>query len=215
MGFEPTKADSDLLIKDCGTHYEYICIWVDDAIVSSKHPSALLDEFIISAQYILKGIGAPRYYLGGDYGRVSSTLLPNKTKSTCYLSAKTYIGNVCSKIESTMKVKLRNYQMPMDPNYHPEVDDTPLLSPDLASKYRMLVGSGLWATTLGRFGVLYAVNTFARYNVTPREGHLEGMLRLFGYLKSFEKAKLVFDIRDLTEDVGQEIITHGWGELYR
>ena len=213
MGFEPTKADSDLWIKDCGTHYEYICTWVDDVIVSSKHPSALLDEFIIRAQYILKGIGAPRYYLGGDYGRVNSNLLPNKSKSTCYLSAKTYINNVCSKIESTLNVKLRNYQMPMDPNYHPEVDDSPLLSPDLASKYRMLVGSGLWATTLGRFDILYAVNTFARYNVMPREGHFEGMLRVFGYLKSFEKAKLVFDFRDLTEDVGDEI-PHGWGELY-
>ena len=112
-----------------------------------------------------------------------------------------------------MNVKLRNYQMPMDPNYHPEVDDSPFLSPDLVSKYRMLVGSGLWATTLGRFDVLYAVHTFARYNVMPREGHLEGMLRVFGYLRSFETAKLVFDIRDLTEDVGQEV-THRWGELY-
>ena len=103
--------------------------------------------------------------------------------------------------------------MPMDPNFHPEIDDSPLLSPDLASKYRMLVGSVLWATTLGRFDVLYAVNTFARYIVMPREGHLAGMLRVFGYLKSFEKAKLIFDIRDLNEDVRHEI-THGWGELY-
>ena len=175
MGFEPTKAESNLWIKECGTHYDYICTGEDDVIVSSKHPSAILDEFIICAQYILKGIGAPRYYLGGDYGRVKSTFLPNKSKSICYLSAKTYIGNVCSKIKSTMNVKLRNYQMPMDPKYHPEVDDTPLLSPELASKYRMLVGSGLWATTLGRFDVLYAVNTFTRYNVMPRVGHLDGM----------------------------------------
>ena len=190
MGFEPTKADSDLWIKDCGTHYEYTCTWVDDVIVSSKNPSALSDEFIIRAKYILKGIGAPRYYLGGDYGRVNSTLLSNKSKSTCYLSAKTYIGNVCSKIESTMNVKLKNYQMPMDPNYHPEVDDTPLLSSELASKYRMLVGSGLWATTIGRFDVLYAVNTFARYNVMPREGHLEGMLRVLDISKASKKLNL-------------------------
>ena len=34
MGFTPTKADHDLWLKDCGTHYEYLCTWVDDMIVA-------------------------------------------------------------------------------------------------------------------------------------------------------------------------------------
>lgn len=83
----------------------------------------------------------------------------------------------------------------MDPNYHPEVDTTELLSPEMCSKYRMFVGSSLWATVLGRHDVLYAVNTFARYNMMPREGHFQGMLRVFGYLKGHKKAKLIFDLR--------------------
>ena len=32
MGFTPTKADHDLWLKDCGTHYDYLCTWVDDII---------------------------------------------------------------------------------------------------------------------------------------------------------------------------------------
>ena len=35
MGFEPSKADFDLWIKDFGTHYEYICVYVDDIIAAS------------------------------------------------------------------------------------------------------------------------------------------------------------------------------------
>ena len=176
MGFTPSKADFDLWLKDCSTHYEYICCWVDDVIVCSKDPKALLDEFILRADYTLKGIGAPRYYLGGDYGRIKGDKYKNKKRGTCYLSAKTYIENVCEKIETAFGKKFRHFHIPMDPNYRPEVDDTELLSPEMSSKYRMLVGSGLWATTLGRYDVLYAVNTFARYNMIPREGHLQGML---------------------------------------
>ena len=184
MGFTPSKADFDLWLKDCNTHYEYICCWVDDVIVCSKDPKALLDEFILCADYTLKGIGAPRYYLGGVYGRIKGDKYKNKKRGTCYLSAKTYIENVCEKTETAFGKKLRHFHMPMDPNYRPEVDDTELLSPEMASKYRMLVGSGLWATTLGSYDVLYAVNTFARYNMMPRAGYLQGMLRVFGYLKS-------------------------------
>ena len=133
--------------------------------------------------------------------------------TTFFLSAKTYILNVCEKIEKTLDVKLQNWHMPMNPDYHPEVDDSGLLSKEMCSKYRMLVGSGLWATTLGRYDVLYSVNTFARYNAIPREGHLKGMLRVFGYLKSHAKAKLVFDTRDFQEEIGKTV-AHGWGELY-
>ena len=69
---------------------------------------------------------------------------------TCSLSAHIYIENICDKIEKAMDVKLRNYQMPMDPDYHPEIDNSIVLSDDLIAKYRMLVGSALWAATLGR-----------------------------------------------------------------
>jgi len=39
------------------------------------------------------------------------------------------------------------------------------------------------------------------------------MLRVFGYLKKFKKAKLVFDYREFTHGLEAEI-EYGWGELY-
>ena len=77
----------------------------------------------------------------------------------------------------------------------------------------MLVGSALWATVLGRNDIMYAVSTLARYNAIPRHNHYKAMLRVFGYLKSFSKAKLVFDTREFCEETFDEI-THGWGELH-
>ena len=136
-----------------------------------------------------------------------------KSKSICFASARTYIENVCEKIEATMNVTLRNWHMPMDPEYHPEVDDPPLLNKEQASQYRMLVGSTLWATTLGRYDILYCTNILARYNSIPREGRLKGMLRVFGYLSSYKKAMNVFDIREFTTETLDDL-SHGWKELY-
>ena len=93
------------------------------------------------------------------------------------------------------------------------MDNSPLLSDEMRSKYRMLVGSALWAITLSRYDILYATNTFARYNALPRVGHIDGMIRIFGYLKNHSKAKPVFDTRNFMEKIEGEI-THGWKELY-
>ena len=63
MGFTPTKADPDLWIKDCGTHYEYIARYIDDVLAFGKDALKIIQE--IQKDYILEGIGRPEYYLGG------------------------------------------------------------------------------------------------------------------------------------------------------
>jgi hypothetical protein len=42
MGFLPSKAAADLWMKDCGTHYEYIARYVDDIMIFSKDPDAII-----------------------------------------------------------------------------------------------------------------------------------------------------------------------------
>ena len=41
-----------------------------------------------------------------------------------------------------------------------------------------------WVVTLGHFDIAYAVNTLARYNAAPREGHLHAAMRVFGLSSS-------------------------------
>ena len=103
--------------------------------------------------------------------------------------------------------------MLISPDYHPEVDEIPLLSPEMGSKYRILVGSALWVAMIGRHDVLYAMNTFVRYNGMPREVHSNGMLKVFGYLNSFCKAKLVFDTRDFMKP-SNKVVAYCWKKLY-
>lgn len=85
------------------------------------------------------------------------------------------------------------FDTPMSESLHPELDDTPLLDPVRHSRYKSLVGSANWLVTLGSFDVAYATNTFSRFSMQPREGHLKGIIRVFGYLKQHHKEKILID----------------------
>jgi hypothetical protein len=202
MGFRPSMADPDLRIKDCGTHYEYVAIYVDDLIFVSKDPMKYIEQ--LKFEYEMKGVGAPEYYLGGnvDIG----------TDGSMYWSAKTYIKNVCDRIEKLFEITLKSYGSPLEDNFHPEIDESPLLSEDMVRKYQMLIGCANWIVILGRFDVMFATVTMARFSQIPREGHLKAMLRVFGYLKGYAKARIKVDTS--VPRIQGEVIKHTWTEFY-
>ena len=97
MGFKPSKADQDLWYRKMGDHYDYIATYVDDILAFSKDPMKLIE--IIKTDYVLKGVGIPEYYLGGNVDEVTDKdLLATGVRTI--LSAKTYIWNALGKLES-------------------------------------------------------------------------------------------------------------------
>ena len=64
MGFVPSKGDMNFFMRDKGDHYEYLATYVDDVLVWSKDPVSVIE--ILKKTYIMKGVGVPSYYLGGD-----------------------------------------------------------------------------------------------------------------------------------------------------
>ena len=64
LGYKPSHYDHDLWYIDKGTHYEYLASYVDNVLVWSKDPMAVMKA--LKKSYILKGVGVPEYFLGGD-----------------------------------------------------------------------------------------------------------------------------------------------------
>ena len=127
--------------------------------------------------------------------------------------ARTYIKNVCEKIEKLFEVDLRNYGSPLEGGYHPELDTLDLLLEDQVSRYCMLIGSANWAVTLGRFDIHYAVSTMGWYSQAPREGHLKAMLRVFGYLKHHMKRQIIYNVSK-PDHSNVVLPKQNWKELY-
>jgi hypothetical protein len=138
--------------KTADGHYEYIANYVDDVISFSKDPLKVIEE--IHKDYMLKGVGEPEYYLGGNINPLENTWKDENVSIA--LSARTYIKNVVERFETVFGTKLRMHKTPMADQYHPETDDTPLVDDRGASIYRGLIRSANWAVTLGRFDIQYA-----------------------------------------------------------
>ena len=175
MGYTPCKADPDVWIKDCDTHYEYVCVYVDDLMVMGKDPDKFFKILTDVYGYKLKGVGDPAYHLGGNFFRDQD--------GTLAWGAKSYVEKMIGNYQVMFGEKPKEYSCPLDKNDHPELDVTELLSGDGIVKYQSLIGALQWAITLGRFDILIAVCTMSTYRVAPRTGHMERLKRMHGYLK--------------------------------
>jgi hypothetical protein len=172
-------------------------------LIYSKEPQEIIE--ILEKIYNLRGVGIPDYYSGADWSC-------DEDGDIC-LSAKTYVKNLCEKIEKLFETKLKNYGSPLESGDHPEMDESDLLTGEEISLYQMLVGSGQWAVTLTRFDIQFAVNSMARFSNAPRQGHMKRMLRVFGYLKYHEKARIKFDTT-LPNYEGLEFKNYDWSQQY-
>jgi len=82
---------------------------------------------------------------------------------------------------------------PMQTNYRPELDVTPILGPDQANYYQSLIGVLRWAVELGRIDIHIDVSLLSSHLAQPRVGHLNQALHIFSYLKHHINSHLVFD----------------------
>ncbi|HEY9706698.1 MAG TPA: reverse transcriptase domain-containing protein, partial [Oculatellaceae cyanobacterium] len=113
LGFQPSKADTDLWIKLKKDHYEYIARYVDDVIVFSKDPLSIIKE--LEKTYLMKGVGRPQYYLGGDVIALSPEW--EKENITEAFSAETYIINALPKLAKLCNLEeFKKQNIPFQPD---------------------------------------------------------------------------------------------------
>ena len=73
------------------------------------------------------------------------------------------------------------------------MDDTAELKADGLQWYQELIGQLRWAVELGRVDILLEVSLLSQHLALPREGHLEQVLHIFGFLKDNKKLRIMFD----------------------
>lgn len=179
MGFFPSKADEDIWMRECGDHYEYIGVYVDDLLIVSKAPQAIIDQLMAPPRnFKLKGTGTVTFHLGCDFFRDDAGCL-------CFGPRK-YIEKMCDTFFRMYGKQPKPVTSPLEKNDHPELDETELLDEDGIQQYQSLIGTLQWTISLGRFDVGTAVMSMSSYRVAPRIGHLERVKRICGYLSKMK-----------------------------
>eukprot|EP00977_Amphora_coffeiformis_P025527 scaffold20321_cov125-Amphora_coffeaeformis.AAC.1 len=176
LGFTPTYADPDVWIRDGGDCYEYIVVYVDDIFTALKEPVIFYDAIQSEPwNYKLKNVEEPKYHLGGDFFRDSDGTF-------CY-GAQTYVKRMSENYEQLFGEPPKEYHSPMERGDQPELDVTMELGTDDIMKFQSMIGAVHWTVSLSRFDVAHAVMSLGRFRVNPRQGHLERLRRLIGYMK--------------------------------
>ena len=184
--------------------YEYCCTYVDDLLVVMKDPKSFMDKLQKPPYgYKLKGIEEPKYHLGGDFYR-------DEDGTLCY-GAKTYITRLLKNYEQLFGELPREKVAPLPGDVHPELDMSEYCSDDDRAKYQSMIGAMQWCISLCRFDIALTVITLGHFCAAPRNGHMDFMKHICGYLRRNPSAAIRYrtEIPDHTGIAG-EFKTYDW-----
>ena len=173
-GYFISRAEQDIWMKDMGDHYEYIAVYVDDLLIASRDPQKVIDMLKDKNKFKLKGTGPIEFHLGCDFFRDRDGVL-------C-MAPKKYIDKCVGNYERMFGEKPKKAASPLVKGDHPELDTSDLLDTAGQKTYQSLIGSLQWAIQIGRFDVATATMTMSRFRAAPRQGHLDRVKRIIGYL---------------------------------
>ena len=187
---------------DGSPYYDYVLLYVDDALVVSDNAESIL-RYEIGRYFELKeaSIGPPKMYLGAGIRKVK---LDNGMEAWAASSSKYIQAAVRTVEEYIEKSHHKRWRIPnkvdtpMRSTYHPELDVLEELSSSDASYYHSLIGILRWIVELGRVDVCLEVSMMSSHLALPRKGHMEQVMQIFGYLRKYHNAELVFDPSDPT-----------------
>jgi hypothetical protein len=141
----------------------------------------------IQAINAVKSIRLPEYYLGNDYKK--------DRKGRWCIGCKKYLKEAIKGVER-MFGSLKKHSHPEETRDHPELDESKVMDDDGHRKYQMLMGILVWLVVIGRIDVAHATSSLLRFTACPRKGHLDRVLRVFGYLKKRPNRQIVVNSRD-------------------
>ena len=220
MNFKSCIADPDVwrrpAVKGDGTeYYEYVMTYVDDLIAVSEDAKRVLHEVSKNIKFKNDKIEPPTNYLGAKISNKTIDGTPRWTiSSEDYVNAA--IKNVEELVKKRPKYSLKKQSTPMSGDYLPELDGTGELSTDDVRLFQELIGVLRWATELGRVDILHEVSILSQYQASPREGHLEQLFNIFGFLKG--NPKVVIHMDPTLPNIDYSVFnynTDGFQEMYR
>ena len=123
MGFKPSKADSGIWMWEKDGYYEYVAVYVDDLLITSRDPQVIIDWLEKKNLFKLKGTGPISFHLGCNFFQDND--------GTLYIGPKSYINRMAALYKTMFGQKPKPiYLLPLVPNDHPEYDTSDLLDND-------------------------------------------------------------------------------------
>jgi hypothetical protein len=218
LNYKPTKADPDVWIRPATKpnkfeYYEMLLVYVDYVLCISHDAEATMKG--IQETFKLKGdkIEVPTHYLGAQISKMTIDGVSCWTMSSeQYIKAA--IANVVTKLDKEGQRLPTRCVTPMKSGYRPETDTTAELKIDGIRYFQELIGILRWACELGRVDIATEVSLLSSHLALPRDGHLQQVYHIFGYLKAKPTRTLAFDPQHPNIDESR-FVKCDWHDFYR
>ena len=199
LNFKSCLADPDVWMRpaiksDGNTYYEYILLYVDNALVVSENAESILQNELRRYFHLKEeSIGPPTVYLGG---RVCKVQLENGVWAWSFSSSQ-YVQSAVKNVEEYLRRPENSHlkipskaETPVTTSYRPELDVSPELMP---RDYQSLIGILQWIVELGTIDICLEVSMMSSHLAMPMKGHLDQALHIFAYLCKYHNTELVYD----------------------
>ena len=183
LRFFQSFTDPDVWMRDASDVYEYLVVYVDDLFAVMKDAQGFFDALQTDPwNYKLKGVGDPKYHLGSDFFRDND--------GTLCMGAQTYVKRFLLNYELLFGELPKMVFSPIDHEDHPKLDNTMPCGPEDTTKFQSLIGACQWMISLCRFDLAQAVMSLGRFCNAPKQGHLERLKQVCGYIRKFPHAAI-------------------------
>ena len=163
LGYTPCSADPDLWLKPMARpsygfkYYVYILLYVDDAMVFHHGALDVLSNIDKNFKFKPNSIGDPDIYLGA---KLKKTRMDNGVWEWANSPAR-YVRESVKNVEiylrglnNDRRALSKKAENPFVMGYAPEMDEYPVLDPDLVSYYQSLIGIVRWMVEIGRVYII-------------------------------------------------------------
>jgi hypothetical protein len=98
----------------------------------------------------------------------------------------------CLKENGDGKLK-KKAAAPFEANYRVDIDESPVLGPEMANYFQSQIGILRWCVELGRIDIITEASMLYTFLCMLREGHLDVVYHLFAYLSLHHNERVLFD----------------------
>jgi hypothetical protein len=182
LGYKSTPLDECLYFKQVNDQLMLVTVYVDDMAVffpASLQQVWTEDVEQIKSKYKIKELGDLNWILNMSVTR-------DRQRRLIFLSQETYIKRVLDNFNiSSTNVSKKHSELPFhigDLTIPPKDWIPKELNKDLASQYRSIIGSLIYAANITRPDIAYITNTLARYLSEPLDYHMKYAMRVLEYL---------------------------------
>ena len=171
LGFEHIDADYSLFKNSAGI---IIAVYVDDLLIAGPSMTAISElKAAFTSRFRMSDLGACQFYLGMEIVR-------DRRNRTLWLTQRGYLKQVLEKFGC---LDLNPTATPMEAGLDLVKSDQSHEAPKSSIiKFQSAVGSLLYASTITRADLAFAVNRLGQFASNPNQTHEQALKRIFRYI---------------------------------